>query len=237
MHAAVGWGFLSISVVLPLIDWKLNYSSILLLTLSTFAYSPLNSIHRILPYKWNSDCPWIVFTVSTCTVHVKANCCWCSVPHSQLTAEVLAAPDNDDDDPFLTSDDDEVELEVNELAVYSTFKWHVIHVCGQCLSNRIPQCNCTRPRLGGVYTYTFLVKNEYFSLRFSLPFTPKRWKRIPKTETFESGNLSGDFENGASENARVNGKNEYFNENGGLRLLIVTCTFHKMHNFTVMCYC
>ena len=28
--------------------------------------------------------------------------------------------------------------------------------------------------LGGVYTYTFSVKNEYFSFRFSLPFTPKR---------------------------------------------------------------
>ena len=36
---------------------------------------------------------------------------------SQLTAGVLAAPDNDDDNPFLTSDNDEDELEVNELAV------------------------------------------------------------------------------------------------------------------------
>ena len=56
-------------------------------------------------------------------------------------------------------------------------------------------------------------------------------------ETFESGDLSGDFENGASENARVNGENEYFNENGDLRLPIVTCTFHKMLDFTAMCYC
>ena len=38
----------------------------------------------------------------------------------QLTAEVLSAPDNEDDDLFLTSDDDEDELEVNELAVYCT---------------------------------------------------------------------------------------------------------------------
>ena len=39
---------------------------------------------------------------------------------SQLTAEVLAAPDDVDDDSFLTSDDDEDELEANELAVYGT---------------------------------------------------------------------------------------------------------------------
>ena len=35
-------------------------------------------------------------------------------------------------------------------------------------------------------------------------------------ETFESGDLSRDFENGASKNTRVNGKNEYLNEYGGL---------------------
>ena len=28
--------------------------------------------------------------------------------------------------------------------------------------------------VGGVYTKTFSVENEYFSLRFSLPFTPQR---------------------------------------------------------------
>ena len=39
---------------------------------------------------------------------------------SQLTAEVLVAPDDDYDDPFLTSDDDENELEANELAVFGT---------------------------------------------------------------------------------------------------------------------
>ena len=50
-------------------------------------------------------------------------------------------------------------------------------------------------------------------------------------ETFESRDLSGDFENGANENARVNEENEYFNENGGLCLPIVTCTFHKMFDF------
>ena len=37
---------------------------------------------------------------------------------SQLTAEVLVTPNNDGDDPFLTSDDDEDKLEANELAVY-----------------------------------------------------------------------------------------------------------------------
>ena len=62
----------------------------------------------------------------------------------------------------------------------------------------------------------FSVKNEYFSLRFNLPFTPKRRKRIPKTESFESGDLSRDFGNGASKNALVNGEYEYLNEYGGL---------------------
>ena len=72
----------------------------------------------------------------------------------------------------------------------------------QCSLTRIYFAGVEGP-LGGVYTKTFSTKNdEYFSLRFSLPFTPKRWKRIPKTETFESGDLSGDLENGASKNAR-----------------------------------
>ena len=35
-------------------------------------------------------------------------------------------------------------------------------------------------------------------------------------ETFETRYLSGDFENGASKNARVNGEDEYLNEYGGL---------------------
>ena len=35
---------------------------------------------------------------------------------AKLTAEMLAAP-GDDDDPFLTSDDDEDELDRNELTV------------------------------------------------------------------------------------------------------------------------
>ena len=39
---------------------------------------------------------------------------------SQVTAEFLAAPDDDDNNPFLTSGDDEDELEANELAVYCT---------------------------------------------------------------------------------------------------------------------
>ena len=56
-------------------------------------------------------------------------------------------------------------------------------------------------------------------------------------ETFEPGDLSGYFENGASENAHLNGKNEHKNENGGLYLPTVTCTFHKMLDFRVTCYC
>ena len=35
-------------------------------------------------------------------------------------------------------------------------------------------------------------------------------------ESFESRDLSGDFENGASKNARVNNEKEYLNEYGGL---------------------
>ena len=34
---------------------------------------------------------------------------------SQLTAEMLAAPDNNDDDPFLSCDDNEDELKPNKL--------------------------------------------------------------------------------------------------------------------------
>ena len=41
-------------------------------------------------------------------------------------------------------------------------------------------------------------------------------------ETFESGDLSRDFENGASKNARINGENEYLNEYGDLGRPIVT---------------
>ena len=51
----------------------------------------------------------------------------------------------------------------------------------------------------------FSVKNEYFSLCFSLPVTLKRRKCCPKW-SLESGDLSGDFKNIASENARVNSK-------------------------------
>ena len=41
-------------------------------------------------------------------------------------------------------------------------------------------------------------------------------------ETFESGDLSGDFENRASKKVPVNSKNEYLNESGGLCQPIVT---------------
>ena len=62
-------------------------------------------------------------------------------------------------------------------------------------------------------------------------------KAHTETETFESGDLSEDFENRASENARVHDEKKYLNENGDLRLPLVTCTFHKMLDFIVMCYC
>ena len=55
--------------------------------------------------------------------------------------------------------------------------------------------------LGGDYTS---IKNKHLSLHFSLPFTPKSWKHIRKMETFESGDLSVDFKNGASKNTHVN---------------------------------
>ena len=41
-------------------------------------------------------------------------------------------------------------------------------------------------------------------------------------ETFESGDLSGDFENGANKNANVNDEDKYLNEYGGLCQPIVT---------------
>ena len=44
----------------------------------------------------------------------------------QLYAEMLAAPDNDEDDPFLTSDDDEDELEENKLTVEDTDWFHLV---------------------------------------------------------------------------------------------------------------
>ena len=55
-----------------------------------------------------------------CSIH-KAE-----LPHFQLAAEMLAAPDNDDDAPFLTSDDNEDELETNELTVEYTDWLHLL---------------------------------------------------------------------------------------------------------------
>ena len=63
--------------------------------------------------------------------------------------------------------------------------------------------------------------------------------RVRKTQSFESGDQSGDLKNGDSKNAyfpRVNGENEYLNENGGLRLPRVTCTYHKMLDLIVLCF-
>ena len=62
-------------------------------------------------------------------MYVKSNCNWRSVPHFPLNCWGFSSSCDDDDDPFLTADDNEDELEANKLAVYSTFKWHVIHVC------------------------------------------------------------------------------------------------------------
>ena len=55
--------------------------------------------------------------------------------------------------------------------------------------------------LGDVYTKMFLLENANFSLHFGLPFTLKWWKRTMKTQTIESGDQSGNFENGDSKNA------------------------------------
>ena len=49
-------------------------------------------------------------------------------------------------------------------------------------------------------------------------------------------NMETKVENSKMETAktyfpRANNENEYFNENGSLHLLIVTCTFHKMLDF------
>ena len=44
---------------------------------------------------------------------------------------------------------------------------------------------------------------------------------MPKMKTFESGDLSGDFEKGAIKNARVNGEDEYLNEYRGVYQPIV----------------
>ena len=102
-------------------------------------YSPLNSIRSILHYEWNNDRPRIVFAVNACAVYASTRYIASSIhtlpqaythclkqsgiaAHaasriSQLTAEMLVARDNDDNDPFLSLDDDEDELETNELIV------------------------------------------------------------------------------------------------------------------------
>ena len=62
--------------------------------------------------------------------------------------------------------------------------------------------------------------------------------RVRKTETFESGDQSGDLKNRSRQQKSLfsscKRRNEYFNENGGIRLQIVTCTFHKMLDFIVV---
>ena len=44
----------------------------------------------------------------------------------------------------------------------------------------------------------FLLENANFSLCFGRPFTLKQWKRTMKMQTIESGDQSGNFENGDS---------------------------------------
>ena len=51
----------------------------------------------------------MVFVVSACAVF--------AFPATCITAEILAATDDEDDNPFITLDDDEDELETNELTV------------------------------------------------------------------------------------------------------------------------
>ena len=81
-------------------------------------YLPSNSICSILPYKWSNDWPQIVFAVGTCTVYASQTAAHAPFHTSQLAAEVLAAPDDDDNSPFLTWDHNEDKLEANELSVY-----------------------------------------------------------------------------------------------------------------------
>ena len=58
--------------------------------------------------------------------------------------------------------------------------------------------------LGHVYTPMLPGKNIDISHCFGLLFTPIRSKDIGKMNTSECGDLSGDFEKGARENAGVN---------------------------------
>ena len=69
--------------------------------------------------------------------------------------------------------------------------------------------------LGGVYTTPFSWQKRMFAHRLGLPFTRKRWKRILKTESFESGHQSGDLENGVKRKRRVNSKNGDLSEYDG----------------------
>ena len=46
---------------------------------------------------------------------------------AQLTAEMLAAPDSDNDNPFLTSDVDEDELDTNQLTVEDKDWLHLVN--------------------------------------------------------------------------------------------------------------
>ena len=83
-----------------------------------------------------------------------------------------------------------------------------LYQTGSSLPDRIwLSCGCTWilghvTSFSGAYMNTFSVKDKYFFLSFRLPFPPKWWKHIPKTETYEYRDLRGDFENRASENAQ-----------------------------------
>ena len=74
----------------------------------------------MLPYERTNDRPRIVFVVSACAVYASGIAADAASRISQLTAEMLVALDDDDDNPFLTSDNDKDELETNELTVKDT---------------------------------------------------------------------------------------------------------------------
>ena len=93
-------------------------------------YSPSNNIRSILPYNRNNNRPRIVFAVTAWaqygTENFSIHCLKQNgiaadeASHiSMLSAETLAAPDNNDNNPFSTSDDKD-DLEANELTVEDT---------------------------------------------------------------------------------------------------------------------
>ena len=130
-------------------------------------YSP-TSICSILTYEWSNDRPRI-FAVNACVLYgsenssihclkQSGNSAHSTSRISQLSAEMLAVSD-DENDPFLLSEDDENEqgdyrryadwlhLAAHFLAQTSYCAYIAktcLHVCGRGLSSCIVQINCTR---------------------------------------------------------------------------------------------